>query len=434
MATSSKTPRSKSKPRTRTATRKKVIASGRRTSFFGSKFSILAVVLVVGAVGVYLLAQSGALAFDETLVPDQPERGLVYEGKKVKTNGPCAGGFDTTTPADVAKNGNSVRHCDHLDPSPPGQDIRDRIKGVDKDLADLAAYDEKVKPIASDDTSGNQQPPMADPETIGQGSMDGIGARNAPCFGTGQDGARVYLLYLYPSGGVNRLPDLRPGFNAIAARVNSIFYESGYSSGNAHQVRFATNNGLAGCVPRIVAVAMPASIMNDATAMTNNLNSRGYASNDRKYLSWVDKKYTDAAGNIVKCGQGSLYIDDSPASTNANNTSGGYAWVWKGCWNYGEPHELTHMLGAVQGRWVNPSTGAVRAGAPYSTPGMHCYDGHDVMCYNDGTGYALQSICTNAIAWWRLDCGKNTYFRGNSPTTGYLSNHWNVANNRFITR
>jgi hypothetical protein len=433
MATSSKNSKSRSKPKKRPVTSKKVIASGPK-SFFSSKIRVFAVILVFGAIGVYLLAQSGALSPDETLLPDQADRGLVYEGKRVKTKGPCAGGFDTTTDEDVKQHGQSIRRCDHLDPSPPGQDIRERIKGVDQDLAALAAYDEKVKPVASEDTSGAQQVPMVDPETVGQGSMDGIGARNVPCFGTGTDGPRVWLLYLYPSGGVNRLADLRAGFRSITERVNSIFYESGYNSGNAHQVRFTTNNGLAGCAARILAVAMPASIMNDATAMANNLNSRGFASNDRKYLSWVDKKYTDAAGNIVKCGQGSLQIDDNPTSANANNTSGGYAWAWKGCWNYAEPHELTHMLGAVQGKWVNPSTGAVRTGSPHSTPGMHCYDGHDVMCYNDGTGYALQNICTNAIAWWRLDCGKNDYFRGNSPASGYLSNHWNTANNRFITR
>ena len=93
------------------------------------------------------------------------------------------------------------------------------------------------------------------------------------------------------------------------------------------------------------------------------------------------------------------------------------------------------MLGAVQGRYVFPD-GTVRAGAPYSTPGMHCYDDRDVMCYDDdGAGpVVVKNLCTRAIDYWRLDCNKNTYFRGNSPSSGYLSNHWNTANNRFITR
>lgn len=436
MASRPSTSRSKSKPTRRATTNKRVIASGKKRGIFGSKWSVLAVVMLFGAVGVYLLVQSGALAPDEVLLPDQPERGLVYEGKKVKTKGPCEGEFETTTDEDKKQNGPNVHRCDHLDPSPPGLDIRERIKGVDQNLAALAAHDAKYPPAASDDTSGYSQPPMVDPETIGKGSMDGIGARSVPCRGTGSDGARVWLLYIYPSGGTNRLDSLRPGFRSIAERVNSIFYESGSESGNAHQVRYLTNNGDPGCVAKIMAVAMPASIMNDATAMRNNLTSRGFASNDRKYLAWVDKKYTDANGNIVKCGQGSLIIDDSPYSTNANNVSGGFAWAWKGCWNYAEPHELTHMLGAVQGRWVNPTTGVVRQGAPYSTPGMHCYDERDVMCYDDdGSGPVLtKGICTRAIDWWRLDCGKNTYFRGSSPASGYLSNHWNTANNRFITR
>lgn len=435
MATSSRSSKSKSKPRTRSVSNKKIIASG-PGGLLGKKITILAVVLMVGAIGVYLLAQSGALASDETLLRDQPERGLVYEGKRVKTKGPCVGGFDTTTEEDVKKNGRDLRRCDHLDPAPLGIDIRERVKGVDKNLADLAAHDHKHPPAASNDTSGYKQPPMEDPETVGRGSMDGVGARNVPCIGTGTDGGRVWLLYVYPSGGTSRLSDLRPGFRAIAERVNNVFYESGSASGNAHQVRFATNNGDAGCAARIVPVPMSASIMNDAVAMRKNLDSRGYSSNDRKYLAWVDKKYTDANGNIVKCGQGSLVIDDNPTWANSNNTTGGYAWVWKGCWNYAETHELTHMLGAVQGRWVNPTTGAVRAGAPESTPGMHCYTARDVMCYDDdGNGPVVErNVCTRAIDWWRLDCGKNTYFRGNSPASGYLSNHWNTANSRFITR
>lgn len=417
---------------------KAVTISGRGSgisALLRKPISLVTFIVIFGAIGIYLLASSGALSPDEVLLADQPERGLVYQGKKVKTKGPCAGGFDTTTEEDVKKNGKDIRRCDHLDPSPKGIDIRDRIKSVDQNLAALAAHDAKYPPAKSDDTSGYEQPPMANPETVSGSSMDGIGARNVPCRGTGIDGARVWLLYVYPSGGTNRLDDLRPGFRAIAERVNSIFYNSGADSGNAHQVRYATNDGNDGCKARIMAVAMPVSIMDDASAMRKNLEGRGFASNDRKYLAWVDKKYVNSNGAIVKCGQGSLYVDDRPDSANANNALGGFAWAWKGCWNYAEPHEITHMLGAVQGRYVKPD-GMVRAGAPYSTPGMHCYDDRDVMCYDDdGSGpVAIKNICTRAIDYWRLDCGKNTYFRGNSPASGYLSSHWNTANNRFLTR
>ena len=434
MAAKSSTVRNKKKTTKNTRSNKKVITS-RRSRLAGRPLAIVAAVLF-GFIGMYLVVQSGALQPDEELLLDQPERGLVYEGKKIKTKGPCAGAFDVTTEEDVKQDGKDKPRCAHLDPSPPGLDIRERIKKVDQNLADLAAHDEKYKPAASDDTSGYEQPPMVDAETIGAGSMDGIGARDVPCFGTGVDGHRVWLLYIYPSGGTNRLADLRPGLRAIAKRMNSVFYNSGAESGNAHQVRFATNDGAAGCVARIVDVPMTPSIMDDTSAMRKSLIDRGFNVTGRKYLSWVDKKYVNSNGAIIKCGLGEMRIDDNPAQTNVNNTSVSFAWAWKGCWNYAEPHELLHTLGGVQGRYVNPTTGAVRAGAPYSTPGSHCYDDRDVMCYDDdGSGpVVVRNICTRAIDWWRLDCRHDTYYRGNSPASGYLSNHWNTANNQFLTR
>jgi hypothetical protein len=125
-----------------------------------------------------------------------------------------------------------------------------------------------------------------------------------------------------------------------------------------------------------------------------------------------------------KCGLGEMRSDDSPLQSNVNNHSVTYAWIWKGCWNYAEPHELMHMLGGVQ------------TSAPRATAGHHCYDERDIMCYDDdgSGGVSIHNVCTRNIDIWRLDCNHNDYYRGATPSSGYLSNYWNTANNRFLYR
>jgi hypothetical protein len=449
MAKKPSSSKSKKKPANRSRAVKVTASSRKRSRLSGGKLALVAAFLF-GSIGVYTLVQSGALRPDETLLPDQPERGLVYHGKKVKTKGPCEGGFDVTTDEDIKKNekegkdSKENRRCSHYDPTPKGVDIRERVKKVDQNLQALGAHDEKNKPAASDDeTSGYEQEPIT-AATIWAGDMDGIGARDWPCFGTGTSGARVQLIYVYPSGGTNRLSTLRPGFAAIARRMNSIFFQSGKESGNAHQIRFATTDGDPNCGLRIAAEPIRGDELNDFSFISSRLADRGYKGvpekvdlngdgtldytiyGDRKYLIWVDK-------DTSNCGLGQLYTDASPDQNNNNNTSVMYAMAWKGCWNYAEPHELSHMLGAVQGPVYSNGT-LIRAGAPYSTRGMHCYDERDVMCYDDGPGVTIRNMCTRAIDWWRLDCNHNTYYRGNDPADGYLSRHWNVANNKFLTR
>jgi hypothetical protein len=462
MAKKPSSTKSKKKPNSRAI---KVTTSKRSRSTLSRGKLALVVALLFGSAGVYTLVQSGALQPDEALLPDQPERGLVYHGKKVKTKGPCEGGFDVTTEEDVkrnekeGKNSRENRRCAHYDPTPLGVDLRERVKKVDQNLAALAAHDEKNKPAASDDeTSGYEQQPVT-AATIWAGDMDGIGARDWPCFGTGAGNARIQLIYVYPSGGTNRLNTLRPGFSAIAKRMNSIFYHSGAESGNAHQIRFATNNGEPGCDLRIAAEPIRGDQLNDFSFIRAELADRGYKGvpekvdldgdgvldwtvyENRKYLIWVDK-------DTENCGLGELRTDASPGQNNTNNTSVTYAMAWKGCWNYAEPHELMHMLGGVQGKKFDSDGNVIRIGAPYSTPGGHCYDERDVMCYDDdvykrnangdlvdsdGVKVVIQNRCTRDIDWWRFDCKHDTYYRGNDPADGWLSNHWNTANSKYLT-
>ncbi len=419
MATSTRSPKKKTAVKKRSTANSRVVAS-KKTNVF-SRPMMLVVALLFGAVGVYLIAQSGALSPDEVLAADKPDRGLVYKGEKVKTKGPCKGAFDVTSPEDEKKYGKDKRRCAHLDPTPPGIDIRERIKKVDQNLAELAAYDARVKPAKDSDGPEVKQPPLDTAATISGASMNGIGAREYPCYGTGADGPRVVMIYVYPSGGSNRISTLRSGFSAIAKRMTSIVYESGYTTGNAQRIRFATNTGNSDCVLRIHQEPIAASNLDDYRAIKATLRARGHDNPNRKYMIMIDRDFAS------RCGLGEIYNGNSrPDQANINNTATSYSWIWKGCWNYAEPHELFHMLGAVQND------------APYATNGSHCRDDNDVMCYNDGelkdgTRY-LNDRCPSTIALWRLDCGNDTYHRGVSPSSGYLSNHWNTANSQFLTR
>lgn len=84
-------------------------------------------------------------------------------------------------------------------------------------------------------------------------------------------------------------------------------------------------------------------------------------------------------------------------------------------------HEYSHNMGAVQNS------------APHSTNGLHCTDGRDTMCYDDGAsngGAYTTSACSVEV----YDCGKDDYFHRAPPSGAYLASHWNLGSdlNRFL--
>ncbi len=153
--------------------------------------------------------------------------------------------------------------------------------------------------------------------------------------------------------------------------------------------------------------------------IAEDLKDQGY--DDPRIKYWV---FYDDPGPCTCGGKGLLYLDDRPGVENLNNGNG----VPMFAVTFGHDsrrimlHELGHTMGAVQD------------GAPFSTGATHCYDGKDIMCYDDGGPYGhmyRSTYCSTEV----FDCDRDTYFNTRPASGHWLSNHWNLGsrNNRYLT-
>lgn len=251
-------------------------------------------------------------------------------------------------------------------------------------------------------------------------SLDDVTPRSLPCIGNGSTGPRVKMIYAYKSGSPNRLEELRTYFEGIAKRTNGVIYDSANGNFPPQKIKFATNASCDLSIDTYVITGNITGTWDDVDAIKNQLIAAGYNSTNRKYLVEVDLQ---PATNAL-CGIGIHSADDQPGQNNANNTGTvTYSIVGRICWNSAEPHELVHTLGAVLGT------------APRSTGSGHCNDDYDPMCYDDGGPTSdLKVVCPSISHDWRLDCNFNDYYDNDpTPASNYLQNHWNVADNRYLT-
>lgn len=229
-------------------------------------------------------------------------------------------------------------------------------------------------------------------------------AAPVPCIGTGTDGKRIESLYLWSDE--NRFPVYASSFQTWIAEANQIYTSA---SAGQRQLRFTTD---AGCRPTIKPIQVNPVALDSLQNTISALQSLGYAKSDRKYLIFAESG--------VYCGIGTVLEDDSPGPTNRNNSGPSYARVDTPCWSgHTAAHELTHNLGGVQ------------MTAPNASGGWHCTDEYDLMCYSDSPNYPSMHIaCSNYAADNRLDCNNDDYFA--LTPTGWLAQHWNVANSGFL--
>ena len=232
------------------------------------------------------------------------------------------------------------------------------------------------------------------------------------CYGTGTDGPRVQAVYVRPQSAADRYASSVGSIRAWAAGISSQVDASAARTGGRRHVRFATTRG-SGCTVTVLNLALPDSAFRSFSATIDALEARGLTAASSKYLVWAD-----AAGY---CGIATTYADDRPTMDNLNNGQApSYARIDRKCWGKVEAHELVHMLGGIQ------------QSARNSTGGFHCSDGHDVMCYDDGTARSAQrSVCGKEGAGL-LDCRNDDYFSTSAPVGSYLQTHWNTARSSFL--
>jgi hypothetical protein len=331
-------------------------------------------------------------------------RGMLYTGLSLgKSGSACAGAFEAKS-----RTGDSLG-CSHgPDPAPAGTDVR-RGRSDERVAGEAAASHTASSGTGAADTAGARTADAA-------GTTEELGS--VGCIGDGVSGDRVQAIYAVPADHPDRSATVIAAIRSTyAPRIDWQFNQSAAETNGVAHPQFVTEPDPSGTGCQLsVAVAHLSATGDDSFSnTTSELKALGYNRSDRKYLVWMDSN--------VLCGIGSLYSDTKPGVSNLNN---GYAPMFarvdSACWNYAEGHELMHTLGAVQ------------QGAPHATTNGHCYDQPDEMCYDDGSGIAMITVCTgrnDAL----FDCNHDDYFyAGTPPAANWLATHWNTWNSSWLLR
>ncbi len=316
-------------------------------------------------------------------------RGLVYTSLFPTLPGsPCEG-----VAFEIHEETGAVSCTHGPDPAPPGVDVRSP-----RSLATLQAEARALGPAA------------------------------VPCIGNGTSGRRVEAIYAVSSDHVDRYDAIAPLIRVWASyTVADIVAASAWETGGSRAVRFVTDPS---CQLVVDHVVLSPAADDDFGTTISELRAMGYVASDRKYMVWMDA--------AVVCGIAQFYGDDHDGPSNLSNGSalvqGEVERTDSGCWGLGgtdtpvEAHELLHTLGSVQNSAPNSTSRFPES------PGAHCTDDHDTMCYADGPGVVIDIVCTDPFHERRLDCGHDDYFSTSPAPGSYLDTHWNSADNSFLAK
>jgi hypothetical protein len=288
----------------------------------------------------------------------------------------------------------------HVDPMPAGVTLASPT-----DTESLYARSGAV-PLTAEQLSASAVPP-------GTSVIPGLTKHVAPsCTGTGTDGKRAQAMYVHEANTADRYSQVLALLRNEVANVDDTYAVSSKKTGGDLRVRWVHD---ASCAPVILDVTVPAgSLGADFDATISALANLGFNDPNRKYVAFADAN--------AFCGIGTVYQRDTTAANPNDGYAASYSRIDTNCWSTGESvaaHELTHNLGGVQ------------RSAPHSTTFGHCYDESDLMCYDDGSGLAMRSVCTSSQAQL-LDCHGDDYFNTSPAAGSYLATHWNVARSSFL--
>ena len=199
--------------------------------------------------------------------------------------------------------------------------------------------------------------------------------------------------------------------------VNGFLSEAASDTGDYANARFLCSAGTVVVKNEVLPTTRASS---DFSSIVSDLRAKGYDDPHLKYAVFFDDT------SVCSCGGQGMYIDDERLiRDNLNNGMASYPMF---AVDYGYLnartmlHEMAHTLGAVGNH------------APHTTGGHHCYDGLDVMCYNDGApkgGLYNGQTCSVEV----FDCNKDDYFNSRPMSGSYLAANWNIASrmNRYLS-
>lgn len=224
-----------------------------------------------------------------TLPPNEPARGLIYDGLEVATTGPCAGQYRIKR-TDLCTHG--------PDPFPPGVTMQ-----------------QDVPPVT---TTTQTQP------------------ASAVC--AGESGYRVQVMYVRAADQPDRFALYHDSFRQWASEADAIFNKSAAKTGGTRHVRYVLTTD---CTVSVLNVVLSETADDTYENTIAELKALGYTRRDRKYMIFMDVK--------LYCGVGTRYLDDRPGQLNLNNFGPSYANIGSHCWRASTAaHELMHTLGGVQ--------------------------------------------------------------------------------------
>lgn len=253
------------------------------------------------------------------------------------------------------------------------------------------------------------------------------------CIGDGVTNSRVQPVYLSFADRANRYASAVPVINRNAAYVDEVVLVSSLrGGGTGRHVRWVTDSSCRLSVLNVRATSVTstqfAAMRGTAGGSIALYQQLGLNAPNRSYLIFADPGFGDRgwAQGVDDINSGfSRYAtvyngSDYTGQLRGDNTMTGWDPTRAGVGNVAA-HELVHALGGV-----SPA-------APHATPGRHCTDGYDLMCYDDGTGQPMTfSTCPKSLERQYLDCGQDDYF--STGPQGWLASHpeANVANSPYL--
>jgi hypothetical protein len=239
-------------------------------------------------------------------------------------------------------------------------------------------------------------------------------------------GPRFKVVYAYANDQPNRFATYQ---NLIQDDVATVREWVIAASGGLKSIRFDTGTHCGPEYADIAVVRLPASraaYLGDpdrAEGVYQHVNQRLPMIGQWNTLIYADGLYA----NDGVTGSGLLTMDDRAGAVNQSNIGGAAAMIW----GHGGPsfsyerqttvlHEMTHNLGAVQDS------------APNSTRAGHCFELHDVMCYDDGGPASFPIVNCAETFPLAYECNGDDYFNPSPASGTYLDTHWNVYDSVFL--